>query len=476
MATEIELRRAWCKESVLNFTRYMFRRKAGARFVVGEHHRRICEALDAVARGEIRRLIINIAPRYSKTELVSKMFVAYGLALNPRASFLHLSYSDDLVLENSRAVNDMLRSDYFRELFPEAAVDTTNAKRWHTTAGGGLYAVATGGQVTGFGAGRMESPDDPPVILPGYVTGRPFNGAVVIDDPIKPSDALSDNVREAVNRHFEHTVRSRVNDRNTPIVIVMQRLHENDLCGYLQKTEPDDWTVLSMPCLTVDRTGRERALWDYKHTVDELHRLERVSPFVFETQYQQNPTPLEGLMYSGFGEYDTLPVGQGVARNYTDTADTGADYLCSVCYVEYPAGLYVTDVLYTQRPMEYTEPETARMLDRNGTVVARIESNNGGRGFARNVERSLRELGNRRTRIESFTQSKNKQARIFTRSAEVINMIRFPRGWRQRWPDFASALLAYRKEGRNAHDDAPDALTGMIESIADRNTTRYSRT
>ena len=181
-------------------------------------------------------------------------------------------------------------------------------------------------------------------------------------------------------------------------------------------------------------------------------------------------------MYSGFAEYDTLPVGQGVARNYTDTADTGADYLCSVCYVEFPTGLYVTDLLYTQRPMEYTEPETARMMDRNATVIARIESNNGGRGFARNVERNLRELGNRRTRIEPFTQTQNKQVRIFTRSAEVVNMIRFPRGWKQRWPQFASALTSYRKEGRNAHDDAPDVLTGMIESIAAQNTTRYSRT
>ena len=476
MATDTEIRRAWCKDSVLNFARYMFQRREGVRFIVGEHHRRIAAALDAVARGELRRLIINIAPRYGKTELVSKMFIAYGLALNPRANFLHLSYSDDLVLSNSRTVNDLLCADYFRELFPETAVATSNARRWNTTAGGGVYAVSTAGQVTGFGAGRVAADDEPPAVLPGRAVGRPFDGALVVDDPLKPMDALSDRVREEVNYRFEHTIRNRVNDRATPIVIIMQRLHEQDLCGYLQKTEPGVWHVLSLPCLTVDADGVEHALFGHKHTVEELHGLERVNPFVFETQYQQNPTPLEGLMYSGFGEYDTLPVGQGVARNYTDTADTGADYLCSVCYVEYPAGLYVTDVLYTQRPMEYTEPETARMLDRNGTVVARIESNNGGRGFARNVERSLRELGNRRTRIESFTQSKNKQARIFTRSAEVINMIRFPRGWRQRWPDFASALLAYRKEGRNAHDDAPDALTGMIESIADRNTTRYSRT
>ena len=83
------------------------------RFIVGDHHRQICETLDKVVRGDIKRLIINIAPRYGKTELVSKNFVAYGLALNPRSKFIHLSYSDDLVLDNSKEINETVQSDYY---------------------------------------------------------------------------------------------------------------------------------------------------------------------------------------------------------------------------------------------------------------------------------------------------------------------------------------------------------------------------
>jgi predicted phage terminase large subunit-like protein len=113
--------------------------------------------------------------------------------------------------------------------------------------------------------------------------------------------------------------------------------------------------------------------------------------------------------------------------------------------------------------MEYTEIETAKLLTSNSVFIANIESNNGGRGFARNVERNIRNLGNKKTTIHTFTQSLNKQVRIFTHSAEVQNMIYFPSDWERRWADFARDIKSHRKEGRNAHDDAPDVLTGMVE-------------
>ena len=126
--------------------------------------------------------------------------------------------------------------------------------------------------------------------------------------------------------------------------------------------------------------------------------------------------------------------------------------------------------------MEYTEPETARMLTRNAVQQATIESNNGGRGFARNVERNCRELGNLKTRVVTYTQTANKQVRIFSHSAEVNNIVFFPKGWEHKWREFYQAVTGYRKEGRNAHDDAPDALTGLIEHRDTYQTTRISRT
>ena len=452
--------RSWILSDSLHFARYFFKlMNGGKKFVVGKHHRMICDKLNDVLTGKTRRLIINIAPRYSKSELVSRDFIAMGLAINPAAKFIHLSYSGDLALGNSVAVKDIVKSEDYQRLFGvEIAVGTDTKSQWNTTKGGGLYATSSLGQVTGFGAGAIENEGDE----------WQFGGAIVIDDPIKPADALSDNNREAVNLHFETTIRNRVNSRNTPIIIIMQRLHEHDLCGYLMELEPDEWEVLSVPCISYNEDGEEEALWPFKHTIEELHKIESANQFVFDTQYMQNPKPLEGLMYSKLRTYDILPMEQSIRKNYTDTADKGADFLCSVCYVETPSGMYVTDVLYTDKPMEYTEVKTAEMLLINGTQLVKVESNNGGEGFARKVEKNVRLQGTPvalKMNFTSFFQSLNKNVRIFSHSAEVQNLIHFPSDWETRWPQFAQAVKGYRKVGRNAHDDAPDVLTGMVENF-----------
>lgn len=454
-----------CLNGTLDYTRFVFKTTKGNKFLVGNHHRIICDALNKVIRGEIKRLIINIAPRYGKTELAVKSFIEYGLSLNPASKFLHLSYSDDLVLDSSREIRETLQDETIKKLFGVNVI-SKSGKKWYTDQGGGLYAVSTGGQVTGFGAGKVDYDEEELKSLDEFIPyyDSKFSGAIIIDDPIKPEDALSDNLREKVNQRFESTIRNRVNSRNTPIVIIMQRLHEHDLCGYLMETEPEKWTVISLPCIQTDDNGKEYALWEHKHTLAELRELQEIGSFVFETQYMQNPKPLEGLMYRDFKTYDTIPFSKkAIHCNYTDTADTGKDYLCSICYDELPDGNYVTDVLYTKKPMEYTEQATAQMLTKRGTQVCFIESNNGGRGFMRNVERITREYGNTKTGFVDFSQTENKQIRIFIHSNDVNNMLIFPENWERRWPEFARAVKGYRKEGGNANDDAPDTLTGTFE-------------
>ncbi len=473
---DIDLTKTLVLKSTLNFTRYFFKHNFSKKFIVNDHHKTICNALDKVVKGEITRLIINIAPRYSKTELVVKNFVAYGLAINPAAKFIHLSYSADLAMDNSREVQDTVQSDAYQELF-EIELESRSKKKWKTTAGGGMYAVSSAGQVTGFGAGAVQEDDDREDeefedFFPYY--DSEFAGAIIIDDPIKPDDAQSDTVREAVNQKFDTTIRNRVNSRKTPIIIIMQRLHKNDLCGYLKDLEGDEWTFIEMPCLFNDpETGEETALWPHKHTVEELHDMRLKNPFVFETQYQQNPKPKEGLMYErGFRTYDypTIPyTPNNIWKNYTDTADTGSDYLCSINYVESDNGNYVTDVLFTKKPMEYTEVKTAEMLAKENIAISNVESNNGGRSFARNVESQTRVMGNYTTEFNSFFQSANKQVRIFTKSNEVQNLTFFPHGWEKMWPEFYQHVTTYMKTGNNKHDDGPDVLTGMVE-MRDQNT------
>lgn len=422
------------------------------------------------------------------TELVIKSFISWCFALNPRCRFLHLSYSDILVNDNSDTVRNIMSEELYKTLFPNSALasEKGSAKRWKTKAGGELYAVSTQGQVTGFGAGAVDEEidkmdggndifvfDDHTNEMLKMIDAKTniFQGAIVIDDPLKADDAASDLIRERINQRFENTIRNRVNSRRTPIIIIMQRLHEHDLCGYLQEIEPDTWTVLSLPVIQTDpETGEEYALWPMKHNLEELYKLREINPVVFETQYMQNPIPTEGLMYHEFRTYQNieLPSGHEASQRwcYVDTADTGSDYLCAICFINTPELIYVIDILYTQEPMEKTEVLLAKMLTENSISECLIESNNGGRQFARNVKSKVRAgLHNFKTVIHTFTQTKNKAARIFSNSALVNSDVAFPANWDKKWREFYNAITTYRKDNKrkSTHDDAPDALTGVIE-------------
>lgn len=458
--TRDEIIKAYLTADFLNFTRLMFKHKRKSDFVVAPHHELIAKELMKVITGETKNLIINIAPRYGKTELISVNFPAYGYALNPRCNFIETSYSKDLTENNSTSVKEIMKSEAYQKYFSTRIQDGNDTKsEWGTEQGGKFFATSTLGQLTGFGAGSTTEYKD------GQYT---FSGAIIIDDPIKPLDALSDTKRKAVNDWFYNTLKSRTNNpKTTPIIIIMQRLHIDDLCGHIIANDNNnEWRVVSIPCLTTDEDGNEKALWDFKHDVNALHQLRADNSFVFETQYQQNPTPIEGLMYTNLRTYETIPIEnyhKVVRKCYIDTADTGADYLCAICYEEHPTAMYITDVLYTNKPMEYTEPETAKMLVKNNVQIVNVESNNGGRGFARNVEQQVRLLGNRKMMFHNFTQTQNKQVRIFSHSAEVQNMVYFPANWETTFARFATDVKGYLKEGRNAHDDSVDALSGLTE-------------
>ena len=273
------------------FTRFFFKYQQSKKFIIGEHHLLIGEKIKKIFRGEITRLIINMPPRYSKTEMVVKTLIAMGLALNARAKFIHTSYSDMLALDNSEAIKDLINSDEFQYFFPIGIKpDSKSKKKWYTSEGGGVYATASGGQITGFGAGIV---DDEEANLDEFASDiermEGFGGAFIIDDPIKPEDAKSMIVREGINERFDSTFRSRVNSRKTPFILVMQRVHSDDLTGYLTKNEPEDWDILSLPALKEDG----EPLWPFKHTKEELHKLSKINPQVYYFQYQQEDVDIQ---------------------------------------------------------------------------------------------------------------------------------------------------------------------------------------
>lgn len=188
--------------------------------------------------------------------------------------------------------------------------------------------------------------------------------------------------------------------------------------------------------------------------------------------YQQEPIDVKGRLYTRFKTYTDIPrddTGKPLfiaIRNYTDTADEGNDFLCSITYGVYNKEAYVLDIIYTQEPMEVTEESVARALYEQRVNIAKIESNNGGRGFARSVIRILKEkFGSNYTRVKWFHQSENKIARILSNSTWVMDHVYYPVNWQDRWPEYYEAMVKYQREGKNLHDDGPDATTGIAENI-----------
>ena len=271
-------KKEYCESHLLNFTRYIYKENHRRIFTVAPHFVLMANALMDVISGETKRLIINIPPRYGKTELAVKMFIAYGLALNSQSKFIHLSYSDDLALDNSSQTKEYIESDSFQELWKmQLKKDAQGKKKWFNEEGGGCYATGAGGAITGFGAGVTDS--------------EVFSGAIIIDDPLKPDDAFSEVKRKAVNERYNGTIRSRANDRNTPIIVIMQRLHEDDLSGYLlDGGSGEEWEHLCLPALDKENNP----LWEQKHTFEELEQIRQASRYNFAGQYMQTPAPDEG--------------------------------------------------------------------------------------------------------------------------------------------------------------------------------------
>ena len=185
---------------------------------------------------------------------------------------------------------------------------------------------------------------------------------------------------------------------------------------------------------------------------------------IFEANYNQTPIDVKGRLYQEFKEWEKLPSGKII--NFTDTADTGSDFLCSINGVVFEKEFYISDLVFSDEAMEVTEPKVAELLFSGAVNVSRIESNNGGRGFARNVQRLMNErYGSNRTQIESVPQTHNKESRILASSAWVQNHIYMPPNWRTRFPEFYKQVMSYQRKGKNAHDDALDVLASIYEFV-----------
>lgn len=277
--------KALCENSLLAFTAYMFKHMEGRKLTIKPFHKRIVAKLEACARGELTRLIISIPPRHGKTFFM-KCFAAWCLANESRANFVNLSYSKRLALKSSKETKQMINHAAFQKFWPMPLLNETNgAIEWRNASSGGMYSTSTNGEVTGFGAGLTPAADG---------SSYPFAGAIFIDDPLKPKDAPSDHVRTKINDLYNDTIKSRTNSPKTPIIVIMQRLHEDDMAGFLiNGGSCEDWDYL---CISV-RDDYGDPIWPEKLPREQLDAMEAADKYTFAAQYLQNPIPAEGGLF-----------------------------------------------------------------------------------------------------------------------------------------------------------------------------------
>jgi predicted phage terminase large subunit-like protein len=279
---EVALAREFSRQNFYFFTRWMFHATTNIPWDKGGHHEVMAKALERVVSGDCKRLIINIPPRYGKTQMAVVSFIAWCMGRYPDSEFIHTSYSSTLAGENSYKVREWVTHAEYQAIFPDVVLksDSKSKDHWKTTSGGVLYSAGTGGTLTGYGAGKKR---------------KEFGGCIIIDDPHKADEARSDIIRNSVLEWFRTTLESRKNNgSDTPIIVIMQRLHEQDLAGWLlDGGNGESWEHINLSAIQPDGS----ALWPSTHTLEELRIIENSNPYVFAGQYLQRPAPPEGGLF-----------------------------------------------------------------------------------------------------------------------------------------------------------------------------------
>ena len=305
-----QLTKTLCERRFYFFIEYIFKNIYKKPFLKYWDQELICTSLEKVYYHEITRLIINIPPRYGKTELVSILFPAWCYIKNINCNFIIASYSDSRALKNSNSIQEIIKHDNFQKFWNIEISDKESAKRrWSIKRGGQTYSVSSAGAVTGEGAGVMGS--------------KEFGGALLIDDPQKADEERSDLKRENVVSNFNNTLATRINSINTPIILITQRIHEGDLSGHLLsgKSISGNFEHIKLSALKenvkpshylvskYDKRKENEPLRPDRHSLEKLLEIKVNNPQVFAGQYQQNPAPIEGSIVKKewIRYYDTFP-------------------------------------------------------------------------------------------------------------------------------------------------------------------------
>jgi predicted phage terminase large subunit-like protein len=432
-----------CRDTLTAFTGYTFRGYQQAGHLVN-----LDMVLEAVERGELKRVIIAMPPRHGKSEKVSVRFPAWFLGRNPDKRVVISSYAADLAVRFSRQVRTLVQSERYAALFPDVklAQDSRSAEQWDIAGRrGGLKAVGVGGPLTGHGA-----------------------NVLVIDDPLKNrEEANSALIRQNVWDWYTSTAYTRLEDGGA-VVVCMTRWHEDDLVGRLleaqQEPQADQWHVVHMPA--IDETGA--ALWPSKYDITALESIRaNIGEYDWNALYQGRPTPREGSFFkvAQVGIVDVAPAGLRACRGWDLAATEGAGDYTVGPKLEGPDAegfWYWTDMTYGRwdaSTVRQTIRQTAE-IDGRGVII-RLPQDPGqaGKDQARQLITMLSGFS-----VRSMPVSGSKEVRAAGFASQVnagnVKMVKAP------WNRFALDCL--RSFPLGAVDDPIDAVSDAFNELTGR--------
>jgi len=425
------------------------------RYEFSAHHRAIIEKLEAVERGEIKRLMISMPPRHGKSMLVSEFFPAWFLGRNPDKSIITSSYAAELAEDFGRKVRNQCQSAEWKATFPNASLDPSSqsSARFNLQQGGSYYAVGVGGATTGRGA-----------------------HVFLIDDPVKDREqADSETIRRKVKDWYRSVAYTRLM-KGGAVIIVMTRWHEDDLAGWcMEEQGHEDWELLSLPAIAEDNDALGRAkgepLWPERFDLPLLETIRQtVGPREWQALYQQRPAPDEGAYFKRewFATYDALPpyLRYYGASDYAVTAD-GGDYTVHVLAgVDKDENIYLVDLWRGQT-------DALEWIDAWANIVRmykpQIWAEEGGvimRSLDPIIRKRCMEQKLYSTYRQQFASVADKPTRARSLQARMqMGKVFFPSPSRCPWvADLMAEMLTFPV---GKHDDQVDALSLLTRMLAE---------
>ncbi|MCH7936559.1 MAG: phage terminase large subunit [Proteobacteria bacterium] len=412
--------------------------------------------LEQCMQGKIRRLIITLPPRNLKSICASVAFPAWVLGLDPARRIIVVSYSEDLAKKHSRDSRAVMEDSWYRALFPWTRLDPrkNTELEFVTTRRGFRLATSVGGTLTGRGG-----------------------NIIIIDDPLKPTDAMSEAKREAVKQWYNGTLYSRLDSKaDDVIILVMQRLHVDDLVGHVLEQEP--WVHLNLAAIAESsqriQTGPEtfidRRAGDILHpehesreTLDDIKSV--LGTYAYSAQYLQSPVPAGGTMikWSWFRFYDEVPpLGENdrIIQSWDTASKAGELHDYSVCttWQEYGGGYYLNHVFRERLEYPDLKRQVIAQAERFEADVVLIED----KGSGINLIQDLNDDG--LIRPIPMTPEGDKVIRMSAQSAKIeAGYVYLPKDapWLQ---DFQTEILQF-PHGR--HDDQVDSLSQFLGWVSE---------